>query len=327
MYDYGLSTLEQYDLTAKSTVRTRGALLCRTEQGLLILKEFGGSEKKLKMQQELLLILEEHGMKVDSFLPNREGELVSRDKDNIPYTLARWYEGRECDTRSRGDIVGSLQTLADLHKGMKLPPVEDYMEKSLEEEYLRHNQELRKIRRFIRRKGASNTFEKDYLSSVEHFLKKGEEALELLRASSYEELRRESMEEGRVCHGEYNQHNVLILKNGIAATNFGHWGFDVQMADLYRFMRKMMEKYGWDVPLAREMLSAYHQRKPITRPEWENLRIRFTYPEKYWKLSNYYYTHNKAWISEKNVEKLKVLMRQRTAWEQFTEKCFRTYPF
>ena len=42
--------------------------------------------------------------------------------------------------------------------------------------------------------------------------------------------------------------------------------------------------------------------KPITKDEWEYLRIRFIYPEKYWKLSNYYYTHNKAWISEKNTE-------------------------
>ena len=327
MYDYGLSTLEQYELTARSTARTRGALLCRTEQGLLILREFRGSEKKLKKQQELLLTLETCGMKVDSFLTNREGELVTRDKDHIPYTLAHWYEGRECDTKSREDIARSLKTLAGLHKSMKLLPVEDYMEKSLEEEYVRHNQELRKIRKFIRKKGASNQFEKDYLFSVERFLKKGEQALEMLKASSYEELRRESMEKGKICHGEYNQHNVLMLKDGTAVTNFGHWGFDVQMADLYRFMRKILEKYGWDVPLAREMLLADHRERPISLLEWENLRIRFTYPEKYWKLANYYYSHNKAWISEKNVEKLKMIMTQRESWERFTEKCFGKYPY
>ena len=28
------------------------------------------------------------------------------------------------------------------------------------------------------------------------------------------------------------------------------------------------------------------------------------YPEKYWKLANHYYTHNKAVISGKNVEKV-----------------------
>ena len=54
LYDYGLSTLAQYELTADRSARTRGALLCYTSQGLLILREFHGSEKKLKKQQERL---------------------------------------------------------------------------------------------------------------------------------------------------------------------------------------------------------------------------------------------------------------------------------
>ena len=57
LYDYGLGTLSQYDLTAERSARTRGALLCYTEQGLLILREFHSSEKKLKKQQELLAAL------------------------------------------------------------------------------------------------------------------------------------------------------------------------------------------------------------------------------------------------------------------------------
>ena len=40
LYDYGLGTLAQYELTADRSARTRGALLCYTAQGLLILREF-----------------------------------------------------------------------------------------------------------------------------------------------------------------------------------------------------------------------------------------------------------------------------------------------
>ena len=76
------------------------------------------------------------------------------------------------------------------------------------------------------------------------------------------------------------------------------------MADLYRFMRKILEKYNWDVRFGKEMLKAYHEIKPVSREEWINLKIRFSYPEKYWKLANYYYTHRKTWISVKNTEKL-----------------------
>lgn len=327
MYDYGLSTLEQYGLTAKTTSRTRGALLCQTEKGLMILKEFHGSEKKLKKQQELLLKLKEKGHQTDCYAENQEESLISRDRDNIPFTLQYWYEGRECDTRSREDILKGVGTLGRIHRDMKLPVTEDYLEKSLEVEYLRHNQEIRKIRKFIRKKGPVNVFEKDFLFSVEWFLKRGEEALEMLRESSYEDLRKKAMEEGQVCHGEYNQHHVLMTKKGPAVVNFGHWCFDIQMADLYRFMRKILEKYSWDLTLAQEMLRTYHRESPISPEEWQNLRIRFVYPEKYWKLANYYYSHNKAWISEKNVEKLKAFIKQKETWEAFTETCFKRYPF
>ena len=329
LYDYGLSTLAQYELTADRSARTRGALLCYTSQGLLILREFHGSEKKLKKQQELLLHLKECGMDTDYFLQNTQESLVSRDKDQMAFTLQQWYEGRECDTKSRDDIIKSVRTLARLHILMKMEPVEEYRERSLRDEYLRHNQELRKIRKFIRKKGASSAFEKDYLASVEWFLQRAQDAVELLEETQYDRLREQAWREGQVCHGEYNQHNVLMLKGeneATAVTNFGHWSFDIQMADLYRFMRKILEKYNWNLKLAQEILREYNRIRPISEAEWQNLRVRFTYPEKYWKLANYYYSHKKVWISEKNVEKLQNLIRQRENWKDFGEKCFAVYP-
>ena len=329
LYDYGLSTLAQYELTADRSARTRGALLCYTSQGLLILREFHGSEKKLKKQQELLLHLKECGMNTDYFLQNTQESLVSKDKDQMAFTLQHWYEGRECDTKSRDDIIKSVRTLARLHILMKMEPVEEYRERSLRDEYLRHNQELRKIRKFIRKKGASSVFEKDYLASVEWFLQRAQYAVELLDETEYDSLREKVWREGQVCHGEYNQHNVLMLKGEdetAAVTNFEHWNFDIQMADLYRFMRKILEKYNWNLNLAQEMLREYHRIRPISKAEWQNLRVRFTYPEKYWKLANYYYSHKKVWISEKNVEKLQNLIRQRENWKDFAQKCFEVYP-
>lgn len=317
LYDYGFSVLEQYGLTSDSMSRIRGALLCRTGQGPVIIREFGGSEKKLKKQQELLANLRSQGYLVDSYLENTEGELVSRDRDNIAYTVQHWYEGRECDTKCEEDILKGVRTLANIHKVMRLPLVEYYTEPDLEDEYRRHNQEIRKIRKFIRKKGPSCVFEKEFLASAEWFLEKGERALQILQDSRYRVLLETAKKEGTVCHGEYNQHNILITRQGTAVTNFSHWGFDIHMADLYRFMRKILEKYNWDTELAGKMLRSYGRERSITEAEWEYLRIRFSYPDKYWKISNYYYSHNKAWISEKNTEKLRALVRQKERWDRF----------
>ena len=75
------------------------------------------------------------------------------------------------------------------------------------------------------------------------------------------------------------------------------------------------------------MLRAYHAKKKISREEWEYLRVRFMYPDKFWKLADYYYTHSKVWISSKNTEKLRNLISQKKLWDNFTEKCFERYPF
>ena len=93
----------------------------------------------------------------------------------------------------------------------------------------------------------------------------------MLVKSDYEKLRDKAGEEGLLCHGEYNQHNVLLCKNQAAVTNFSHFSFDVQISDLYCFMRKILEKYNWDVFLARRMLEQYDKIRPISSEEWENL--------------------------------------------------------
>lgn len=322
LYDYGLSTLEQYNLTQKGTNRIRGALLCQMEEGVFILKEFHGSEKKLMKQQELLQVLGKAGFFTDEFIENKEGKLISLDRDGIAYTLQKWEDGRECDTKSMEDIRKSVAYLAKIHQHMKLSYQPEYMQRSLLDEYARHNQELKKIRKFIRKKAPVNAFEKTYLFYVEEFLRKGEEAWTALQYSEYDSLREQVKQSGTICHGEYHQHNVWFSKNDQFAVNFGHWYFDIQMGDLYHFMRKILEKYNWDIQLAIDMLNEYQKVKPITKEEKEYLKIRFMYPEKFWKIADYYYSHKKVWFSEKNLEKLENVIQQKNACERFVQSCF-----
>lgn len=321
MYDRGLSVLEQYGLEASSVGRGRGALICETQKGLVLIKEFGGTQKKLDSQAELLAqISGKSAVLTDEILPNTEGAYLSVDKENIPYIVKRWYVGKECDTRCEEDIRTSIAAMAELHKSLHMPVQKHYVREPLFGEFQRRNRELRKIRKFVIAKRQKNEFELRFLDSIRVFLEYGEEALKRLECSGYEKLRAESMERGDICHGEFNQHNVIITeKQGTAVTNFDKWNYDIQTADLYQFMRKILEKHDWNTQIAKRMIQTYHRIRPLSGAELENLRIRFAYPEKYWKLANYYYTHNKAWISGKNVEKLVKLTEQREKWKNFVE--------
>ena len=44
-------------------------------------------------------------------------------------------------------------------------------------------------------------------------------------------------------------------------------------------------------------------------------------------VANYYFSHNKAWISGKNTEKLEKVIAQKKIWGDFPEKCFGKSPF
>lgn len=143
MYDYGLSVLEQYGLTASFSVRVRGHF-CAGQKKVGDTPGISWLGKKLSMQQQLLEKMKEQNCLVDAYLRNREGVLVSRDKDSVPYTAQFWFEGRECDTRSENDILKSIRTLAQIHKIMQLPVEMDYAGRNLQEEYIRHNQEMKK---------------------------------------------------------------------------------------------------------------------------------------------------------------------------------------
>ena len=82
-------------------------------------------------------------------------------------------------------------------------------------------------------------------------------------------------------------------------------------------MRKIMEKQEWSFSAGYRILESYDYEKAMQRAEQEYLSIRLFYPEKFWKLANQYYNHNKCWIPEKSTEKLQRLIDQQNLRNSF----------
>lgn len=323
MYDKGLSVLERYGLTSQATYRGRGALICETQAGLKQIKPFEGSEKRLERQNRLLEHLQACGHEhLDIILRNEEGSLTTTDKEGYTYLVKNWWDGRECDVKNQEDVCRGMQQLARLHKDMFLKTEQGETPENLIETYQKHNQGMKKIRSYVRRRRQKNDFEYLFLKHVERYLSYGARALEQLEQSGYPEMRRQCWENGTVCHGEYNQHNILMCGEQIAAVNFDHFRFEDQTADIAQFMRKMMEKHGWNRGLAEDMLEAYSSVRPLSHEEWNCLAIRLSYPEKFWKVTSFYYNNNKAFLSSRHQEKMVNLLRQETLWQEFMNSFF-----
>lgn len=324
MQEYELKVLDRYALNVRSTRKTRGAFFCEADEGLFLLKAAGISEKRAPALYRLGEKLLEAGYTgVDHIVPNAEGGLITVSEDGSRYLVKRWFAGRECDARKTRDLLAGVKNLARLHLLMA-EPVEGAAIQTcnLERVYESHNRELRKVRSFVRSRRTKGEFELQFLQQFDVLYHWAELAAEELKESHCRELYEGSIQAGTMTHGEYNYHNILIGPEGLATTNFERFRINVQAEDLYYFLRKTMEKQSWNVHLFDHMISAYNAVRPISDREMEYLKIRFLYPEKFWKITGSYYRSNKAWISVKNTEKFQIAVSQMKEKGKLLEEIF-----
>ena len=114
--------LELYEIEVLRTRKGRGAIVCDTDKGCLIFREYSGSQDRIGIQDRLLKQIADAGQVcVEAIIPNREGSLLVRDTDGTGYVLKTWQEGRECSVHDRHECVEAVRLLARLHKNMELP--------------------------------------------------------------------------------------------------------------------------------------------------------------------------------------------------------------
>ncbi len=334
MNDRAVALLEQYDVEILRTRKGRGVILCDTDKGLLVFKEYEGNEAKLVLIDRLLSrIRDQGGVSAEALVPTRDGALCVRENGGTAYILKTCCEGRECNIYDRGECQEAVRTLARLHQCMVLQPREDcpeLMQFSPLQEYEKHNRELVKVQRFLRKKSQKTQFEYSLLGCMDDFITQAKEVTESWRA--YEEQMSgtnslgagllQGQEEYAYCHGDYQYHNILWGSQGMYIVNFEKCLRDRQIRDLYLLMRKLLEKTDWSVALGRELLAAYEKITPISAYAYIDLYYRLAYPEKFWKIVNFYYNSGKAWIPQRNQEKLDKLLAQEQQKKSFLENVF-----
>lgn len=330
MNDRAIGLLEQYEAEVLRTRKGRGAIICDTNQGCLIFKEYTGNEDRITMQNRLLTHIGNQGrIRVEAILPTREGSLFVRDGDGTKYILKTYQEGRECNIYDRAECLEAVRVLAQLHECMELP--EELLENvpvfSQAREYEKHNKELKRVRKYLQQRSQKTWFEIRLLNTYDYFLEQAlavtEEWSQYCRA-----VRQDNGAAGcnTYCHGDYQYHNILRCEKDWFIVNFEKCMRDDPIRDLYLLLRKLLEKSNWSVSLGRELLAAYEKERAVSAISRIDLYYRLAYPEKFWKIVNFYYNSGKAWIPDRNREKLEKLLVQETEKQQFLEEVFRKIP-
>lgn len=325
--------VDKYSFHVDSVSRGRGAFICSTDEGPRIVREYFLAPSRLVFESLVKYTIRDRGyMNVDQIVVNRDGELVTKNRYDKNYVVKEWFEGRECDTHSREDLLALTVNLAKLHKVMSRVPLSPdmagkYCYGSMKSLLERHCRELRSIRNYMKSRKQKKDFENLYLRYYDEFEAQALEAAKRLENCGYEELMNRALEERTLCHGDYNHHNVILMKKGVscpamATVNFDKMNINIQVNDLYLFLRKVMEKNNWNVNLGISIVEAYDRERPLSSEEKNYLYILMLFPEKFWKIANHYYNTRKSWTSGRNQEKLEAFIGSRNVRKDFLQRFY-----
>ena len=327
MNDKVLEVLEKYDIEVLRSRKGRGTIICETKKGIKVLKEYKGSRERLLQQQQLLKEVKKRGFyNIDEILLTKEGDILVQDEEMNSYYLKDYWDGKECNIMDYRETATAAEQMALLHKTMELPEfvgmqqLESY---SLVKEFEKHNRELVKIRRYLKEKRQKNDFEYYLYRNYDRFLIKAEKILEEVKANTKVLGEEEFIKKGCLCHGDFQHHNVIFSEDRCYIINFEKFVPDSPMRDLSLFFRKMMEKNNWSKELGQYVLQSYQKQRHISEEEKYQLYYRLSYPEKFWKIANFYFNTPKTWIPPKNMEKLEKILKQEELKFVFLENNFK----
>lgn len=324
-----IDLLEQYDLNIYRTSRVKGACLLETGQGLKLFGSCRMSEGKAEFEQKVKLALKEKGFgNTDCYVRTREGALLIQGPYGETFLMRDWFDGEECNVRKPEQVLAAVKTLARLHlcsPQVELTETEKAfcLQPKVTELFEKRNRELRRVRTYIRGKKQKNSFESIYLSQFPKLYEQAEEAAASLDAARYQDYYDRMVAEGKMFHGNYTHHSVLMLpEDETAVISFEKAGLGIQIHDFYLFFRKLMEKCDWNVSFGYDMINAYDSVRSIPKEEHELLHMLLWYPEKFWKIANHYYNNRKTWIPQKNMQKLILTMEQAEQKQESLKKLF-----
>ena len=328
MNDKAVNVLEQYDMTVSRTFKGRGTIICDTDQGMRVLKEYRGRTEKLELLYQLQGKLKD-SLRTDMLIRTKEGALFVKDIDNSVYILEEQVDGKECSYKNEEDIVKACGAMAKLHLKFMTPQSEKICVMPVffyADEMERHTIECKRVRNYLRKLHNKTEFERALLKEYDYFLEKAVAVTRRAREESQAEYEAYVNSNGLYCHGDYQYHNVIFGKGSSGAytgiVNLEHFAHDAGARDFYLLFRKISEKCDWSLDMAQSMLDAYQNRRVFPPIEWRSLCLRLEYPEKFWKIINFYYNSRKSWMPNRNYDKLESLIRQEKNREKLLNKFF-----
>lgn len=315
----------QFDIKIENIKPNKGVYLLKTDKGLKCLKKINYGTQKLLFVYGAKEHLMKNGFpRVDRYCVNTEGNPYALVNEDI-YTLSEWIEGRECDFKSKDDLVKAAKSLAYMHiasKGYE-PPENSKLKTdlgrwpNLMEKRVRS---LDKMRDMGRKKGNKGSFDLNYTKTVQFYKDLGKRAINVLGSSMYMDLCRITEEEKGFCHHDFTYHNIIIDKeDNVNVIDFDYCKREIRTYDISAFMIKVLKRVSWNIEYAQLIIDSYNDVSPLKEEEYRVLFAFLLFPQRFWRLSNRYYYNEVNWPLNTFNNKLEDLISEQEIYIKFID--------
>lgn len=322
MYNQTEAILSQYDLEINEVTKGRGNYICNTNKGMKLLVPFSGSKEKGEFLKDYLKAIERNDFPVEQIMVNNQAEAVTEDEVTGERFIVKDYiAGTELNTGRLSEMEEAVHLLGIYHNTAKkieliIPNKIKESAGNVVDSRQRHYRELVKVKNYIRSRKKKNEFEQIYMQNYAPMLATAEDSIGRLIQQEKEEP------ECSICHGDFNQHNVLHEDKNWYMVHFECFTYSWSIMDLANFLRKMLEKNNWDISLGMHLIDTYDKTCVLQEDTLYQLYGLLLFPEKFWKITNHYISSRKAWISGRDIDKLKKVIEQETQRLKFMENLF-----
>lgn len=351
----------QYDLKINRIYRVKGATILDTSQGQKIMREYQYSEGKAMLVNCIMQHLRQGGFEnVDYILENNDGHLISENQYGNKYVIKDYFPGEECDLKNEQDVLCAVENLAKIHtllNGVDFSFINEKIrqdelkrleegnddkqdeivdkiivpKKDVRELLYNHSKEIKRVNKYIGDKKKKNEFEVEFLNCFSVFREQPIRAVEQINSLGYDKLLEDAFNNSKIIHGDFTHHNIVFFNDEeCAITGYEKSVVGIQIYDLYKIIRKVMEKNTWDYLLGSKIVNKYisvreNEGSAVNSEELNVLYSLLIFPEKLWKIADYYYNRRKSWISVRMIEKLNKLKMLEDGRQSFIENFFKDY--
>jgi CotS family spore coat protein len=327
-YNKLVSILKEYSIEPIKIERVRSVYKITTNGRIYCLKKMkhGGEDKVEKGMQLAKYLVSKSFYNVIRYIKTTDNKACIK-RGRYTYYVTDWIKGRESNFDNFEELMRCVQLLADFHvksTGFNIEHTKIINNTKKWPSILKKEKnELIEISEKVKNKKVKTSFDINYLELIPEYIEKINFAIRLLDDSSYLDISNKANISKSVCHDSFYYQNILVKNNNkMYIIDLDSSTYDINVYDLGKFIRRILFNscYSWDFGIAKELIEAYKNIRPLSKEELEILLSFIIYPHKFWKLGKKRYVNGKTWTEAKYTRKLGKILRYKEKEDEFTEK-------